>query len=162
MEFGRIGYSLFMVMATVVAGWLLRRQQSSLDLTAAQKWGIAIGGFIGVTFAAKVPFVLSICLSDASASASTGSAGVLGAWMSDGKTVLWGLAGGYVGVEIAKWSLYVRGRTGDSFVIPMAVAIAIGRLGCLVQGCCYGVTTNQSWGLRSMPADGGQLLRHPA
>ena len=79
-----------MVMATVVAGWLLRRQQSSLDLTAAQKWGIAIGGFIGVTFAAKVPFVLSMGLSDASASASTGSAGVLGAWMSDGKTVLWG------------------------------------------------------------------------
>lgn len=142
-----------MVVATIVAGWLLRRQQSSLNLSTTQKWGIAIGGFIGATFAAKVPFVLDHHYQ---------SGNVLGAWMGDGKTVLWGLAGGYVGVEVAKWSLYVRGRTGDTFVIPVTVAIAIGRLGCIAQGCCYGIPTNQSWGLRSLPADGGQLLRHPA
>ena len=57
----------------------------------------------------------------------------------------------------------MRVSTGDSFVIPVAIAIAIGRIGCLLYGCCYGVATNQDWGLRfSAAEDGGLLLRHPA
>lgn len=152
MDFGRFGYSFFMVLATLVAGFLYRRQKRTIAMTKTQRWGIGIGGLVGATFAAKIPFILE----------AGGSASVFDAWLSDGKTVLWGLAGGYVGVEVAKWSLYVRGKTGDSFVIPVAVAIAIGRMGCLVQGCCYGIPTNQSWGLRSIPADSGALLRHPA
>lgn len=166
-ESGRIGYSFCMVLATVVAAWLLRQHQSTLQLTTTQKWGIAIGGFIGATFAAKIPFVLSSQLGIGDGSSGTlnpslPASTIVGAWLSDGKTVLWGLAGGYIGVEVAKWSLYVRGKTGDSFVIPVAVAIAIGRMGCLFQGCCYGIPTNQSWGVLSMAADQGQLLRHPA
>jgi hypothetical protein len=151
-EWGRVGYTFFMLLATGVAGWLYRRNQASSELRSGQKLGIAIGGIIGATFAAKVPFILT----------SDPSAGVLAAWFGDGKTVLWGLAGGYVGVEVAKWSLYVRGRTGNRFVVPVAAAIAIGRLGCLFNGCCYGIPTDQSWGVRSIAADGGVLLRHPA
>ncbi|MEO1524741.1 MAG: prolipoprotein diacylglyceryl transferase family protein [Planctomycetota bacterium] len=152
MDFGRVGYSLFMVLATIVAGWLYRRDGAVSTLSSLQKIGIAIGGLIGATFAAKLPFILT----------SDPSAGVMLAWFGDGKTILWGLAGGYLGVEVAKWSLHVTERTGDHFVIPVAAAIAIGRLGCLCQGCCYGIATNQAWGMRSIPADGGELLRHPA
>ena len=151
-EYGRLGYGMSMLLATLAAGYLYRRQSSASELTPLQKWGIAIGGFIGATFAAKIPFVL----------ADDGTHGVLAAWMSDGKTVLWALAGGYLGVEAAKWSLYVRARTGDRFVIPVAAAIAIGRTGCLCQGCCFGIPTDQSWGIRSLAADGGEILRHPA
>ena len=151
MDAGRLGYSLFMVLATVAAGFLYRRGSRESELTAAQKLGIAIGAFIGATFAAKLPFLIT----------SDPNAGVLASWLGDGKTVLWGLAGGYLGVEVAKWSLYVRERTGDRFVVPVAAAIAIGRLGCLSYGCCYGVPTDQSWGVRSSMADGAAVLRHP-
>lgn len=152
MDFGRAGYAFFMVLATVASAWLYRRSDAPSQLTPLQKLGIAIGGFIGATFSAKLPFILT----------SDPAAGLLNAWFGDGKTVLWGLAGGYLGVEVAKWSFHVTERTGDRFVIPVAVAIAVGRLGCLCQGCCYGIATDQSWGIRSMPADGGELLRHPA
>lgn len=152
MDLGRAGYLFFMLVATVVAAWIYRRGAEPNTFSPVQKIGIAIGGLIGATFSAKLPFILT----------SDPSAGVMAAWFSDGKTVLWGLAGGYLGVELAKWSLYVTQRTGDRFVLPVAAAIAIGRLGCLCQGCCYGIATDQTWGLRSLPADGGGLLRHPA
>lgn len=148
----RVAYSICMVLATIVAGVLLRRRQTKLTLQPMQKWGIAIGGLVGATFAAKLPFILG----------ADPAGGVVGAWLSDGKTILWGLAGGYLGVELAKWAFLVKTSTGDSFVIPVAVAIAIGRVGCLLFGCCYGIETNQSWGIRYLTApDAGVLLRHP-
>ncbi|WP_436714607.1 prolipoprotein diacylglyceryl transferase family protein [Roseiconus lacunae] len=151
-NFGRLGYAGAMVFATLVAGWLYRRGQDTSELTREQRWGIAFGGVLGATFAAKIPFVLG----------STTTGGWFGLWLSDGKTLLWGLTGGYIGVEVAKWSLYVRQRTGDRFTVPVAVAIGIGRIGCLFNGCCYGVPTDDSWGVRSGLADGGRVLRHPA
>lgn len=142
-----------MVIATVVAGLLLRRRQQNLDLDKVQKIGIAIGGLIGATLAAKLPFILG----------ADPAGGLFGAWLSDGKTILWALVGGYIGVEVAKWSVHVTTRTGDSFVIPVAIAIAIGRVGCLLYGCCYGIETDQTWGLQFIAApDGGAVLRHPA
>ena len=141
-----------MLFATFCAAWILKRSQQSLRLTGQQRMGIAVGGIVGATFAAKLPFILG----------ADPSAGVWAAWMSDGKTILWGLAGGYWGVELAKWSLHIQRSTGDTFVVAVAVAVGIGRLGCLLYGCCYGVETNQTWGLRFPAApDAGNLLRHP-
>lgn len=148
----RLAYTLCMIAATVVAGFLLRRRQTGLGLDPMQRWGIAIGGLIGATFAAKLPFILG----------ADPDASLADAWLSDGKTILWGLTGGYVGVELAKWSLLVTKSTGDSFVIPVAVAIAIGRVGCFLFGCCFGIPTDQSWGVAFVTApDAGSLLRHP-
>ena len=148
----RIAYLLSMIVASAVAALLIRRGQSNLQLSTVQKLGVALGGLIGATFAAKLPFILG----------ADPNAGLVAAWMSDGKTVLWGLAGGYLGVELAKWSLHLQISTGDTFILPVALAIAIGRFGCLLYGCCYGIETNQAWGLRFIHApDAGTLLRHP-
>lgn len=55
-----------------------------------------------------------------------------------GRTVLGGLLGGFASVELAKRALGVRHATGSSFALPLAVALAFGRLGCLFGGCCAG------------------------
>ncbi|GAA5510541.1 prolipoprotein diacylglyceryl transferase [Novipirellula caenicola] len=150
----RIAYAVCMGLAAVIATYWIRRRQRSMNLDTMQRIGILVGGLVGATVGAKLPFLL----------AGTFAGGnPLDLWFSDGKTVLWGLAGGYLGVEFAKWTFYVRVSTGDSFVIPIAIAIAIGRIGCLLYGCCYGIATNQQWGMRFPTADdGGLLLRHPA
>jgi len=139
-----------MLLATLVVGWVLRKSQRDLPLDRFQRVSILIGGFVGATFAAKLPFLLS---------GTTG--GFWGAWLGDGKTILWGLVGGYMGVELGKWASYARTRTGDSFVVAIASGVAVGRIGCLLYGCCYGVPTDLPWGIRFMNADSLTEPRHP-
>ena len=50
-------------------------------------------------------------------------------------------------MELAKRLLEVRIKTGDSFAVPLALAMAVGRWGCFCNGCCYGVETTLPWGV---------------
>ena len=88
-----------------------------------------------------------------------GAAGAPGpaAWLSDGKTIVAGLAGAYLAVEWAKRVLGVRVKTGDTFALPLALALAVGRWGCFFNGCCYGVETGLPWGVNF----GDGVRRHP-
>lgn len=145
-----VRYSLVMVAAVAVMSVLLRRWQTRLPLAWWEKLGLGLGGFCGAMIGAKLPFVLA----DWNALVS----GV--GWLGDGKTILCGIVGGYFGVELAKWTLDVRVKTGDSFAVPVAVGVALGRLGCFVGGCCYGVPTNLPWGV-CFARSGDALPRHP-
>lgn len=77
-----------------------------------------------------------------------------------GKTIVGGLLGGLVAVEWVKRRLGETRRTGDLFVIPLCVGMAIGRIGCLLGGLedhTYGIATGLPWG-----ADFGDgIRRHP-
>lgn len=80
-----------------------------------------------------------------------------------GRTVLGGILGGSIAVELVKPALGIRQATGDSFAAPLAIALACGRVGCLLTGCCAGkVATPGSWwhGLAMTARDG--LPRFPA
>jgi phosphatidylglycerol:prolipoprotein diacylglycerol transferase len=136
-----------MLAAVGTAAILSRRTQRSLSLTLRQRIALGMGAFVGAMIGAKLPFVLSDwegLLSGA-------------AWLDNGKTIVFGLVGGYLGVELAKWSLDIRTKTGDSFAVPVAAAIAIGRIACFVGGCCYGKETSLPWGVDF----GDGIRRHP-
>lgn len=138
------------MMAAIVVGLLLaKRSQRNSPLTRGQRWGVALGAYCGAMIGSKLPFVFS----DWEAFLS----GV--AWFSDGKTILCGLVGGYLGVEVAKWCLDIRVKTGDTFAVPVPAAIAVGRLACYYAGCCYGSPTNGPWGVVFPTVD--QTARHP-
>lgn len=140
-------FPLIMLAALVAGIALSQRRQAKLALTGAQRVAIAIGAFCGGMLGSKLPFAL----------ADPRGALCVQAWISDGKTILFGLAGGYVGVEIAKAIVGVQTKTGDSFAIPVAVSIGIGRLGCFVGRCCYGQPTSLPWGIDF----GDGIPRHP-
>jgi len=82
------------------------------------------------------------------------------AFLLGGKTVVGGLIGGLVGVELTKKALGVTGRTGDLFALPLAVGIAIGRIGCFLEGLpdrTFGTETSLPWGIDF----GDGIRRHP-
>lgn len=62
------------------------------------------------------------------------------AWMQwlSGKTIVGALIGGFVFVEIGKALLGERRVTGDFFAVVAPLGIAVGRVGCRVNGCCPG------------------------
>ena len=62
-----------------------------------------------------------------------------------GKSVLGALLGGYAGVEIAKRAIGYTESTGDWFAIVAPLGIALGRVGCLLHGCCTGVVCEPAW-----------------
>lgn len=77
-----------------------------------------------------------------------------------GKTIVGGLLGGLIGVElIKKWNGITR-STGDILAYPLMAAIAIGRIGCFLTGPIdktAGLPTALPWGI----AMGDSVRRHP-
>lgn len=142
-------YMLIMSAAILTGVVIARRTQAGLPLSPREKFFIGLGAFCGAMIGAKLPFVLSDW--DGLVSGA--------AWFASGKTILLGLVGGYFGVELAKWLLGVRVKTGDSFAVPVAAAVGIGRLGCFHAGCCYGTPTDLPWGVVFPAVDA--LPRHP-
>lgn len=84
-----------------------------------------------------------------------------GDWLQPGgKTIVGGLLGGWLAVELLKLVMHLRTRTGDLFAVPLCVGIAIGRLGCFFAGLAddtYGVATKLPWGVDF----GDGVRRHP-
>ena len=68
-------------------------------------------------------------------------------WMiwATGKTILGALLGGYAGVEIAKKVTGYTQATGDWFAVIAPVGIVLGRVGCLLHGCCLGKECAAAW-----------------
>lgn len=65
--------------------------------------------------------------------------------LATGKSVIGALLGGYLGVEIAKKLLGYTAPTGDLFAVVAPLGIGIGRIGCLLHGCCMGRVCEPAW-----------------
>ena len=77
-----------------------------------------------------------------------------------GKTIVGGLLGGWIAVEIVKKVVGIQSRTGDLFAVPLCIGIAIGRVGCFLAGLpddTYGTPTSLPWGVDF----GDGIRRHP-
>jgi phosphatidylglycerol---prolipoprotein diacylglyceryl transferase len=150
----RLVYAAFMVLALAV--FLVTRHFVPKPAgLAALPWRkralIALSAFVGGSLGSKLPFVPvnpTQWLDYAS-------------WANDGKTVVAGLIGAYLAVELTKWALDVRVKTGDTFALPLALALSVGRWGCFCNGCCYGVETSLPWGVMFLMPDGQWLKCHP-
>ena len=90
--------------------------------------------------------------------------GTFNSWLSGqvglARSVEGALAGAIFSIEIFKRANGITVRTGAIYALPMALGIAIGRIGCLLSGLedfTHGIPTGANWGWDF----GDGILRHP-
>ena len=66
---------------------------------------------------------------------------------NSGKSLIGALAGGYLGTVLAKRAFGYTRSTGDCYVLAIAVASAIGRVGCFLSELPLGTPTTLPWGV---------------
>lgn len=145
-------YAVLVGLAFLVALVVRRAETRRLGYAAepGHRW-VGVGALVGAAVGAKVGMILF--------TPWAGWVDVL-ARMTDldftGKTVVGGLIGGFIGVEIAKRRVGITHSTGDGWALSLPLAQAVGRLGCFLNGCCYGSQTDGPWGVAL-----GGVSRHP-
>ena len=133
---------------------LRKRQQGQKSLTQGRSFVLLLGCLFGAAVGNKAVFWLEY---PQLWSAAVHSPAL---WLQ-GQSIVGGLLGGWIGVELAKWFSGWRGpRTGDDFVPAILTGIIIGRIGCFLAGLndgTYGVPTKLPWGIDF----GDGIPRHP-
>lgn len=69
------------------------------------------------------------------------------------------IGGVLLGVYYTKKAQISTWHLADVIALYIPLGHMIGRVGCLLSGCCYGVETDLAWAMRCSSAD--DLLRHP-
>lgn len=130
--------------------YLKKRDRLSSDT----RLSVGIGAIAGAVIGAKLLALAS--LSDANMFREFG----ITAFLLGGKTIVGALAGGIIGVEVAKFFAGEKQSTGDIYVYPLIVGMMLGRVGCFLTG-----VSDETVGLRSsLPwafDQGDGIARHP-
>jgi phosphatidylglycerol---prolipoprotein diacylglyceryl transferase len=147
-------HTLFEVLAYIVGYQAYRRSRlrSGDFLPDEQRWIIIAAAAIGAMLGSRILGLLEqIPLSQIT-------------WrtllLPGGKTIVGGLLGGWIAVELTKRIRHIRSRTGDLFAVPLCIGIAVGRIGCLLAGLAddtYGTPTSLPWAIDF----GDGIPRHP-
>ena len=131
-----------------------QRKRSSDAIASETRYALIAGAALGGALGAKI---LHWFYNPALTLAHINDVGFL----LNGKTIVGGLLGGLIGVEITKKLVHETRSTGDLYVLPLCVGIALGRVGCFLTGLddlTYGAATQLPWGVNF----GDGIARHPA
>ena len=132
-----------------------------LAAAAAGLWLTRIEKIAFPAVTTDLPYLAAILLGAGVGAYVFGTANM---WLSDvpgfGRSIEGAVAGGIVAVELYKRAASIRTRTGARFALPLAVGVAVGRIGCYLAGLddfTYGTPTALPWGHDF----GDGVARHP-
>jgi prolipoprotein diacylglyceryltransferase len=77
------------------------------------------------------------------------------------RSIIGGLAGGYLAIVLSKRALGYSRSTGDHYAAAIALALAIGRVGCFLSELPLGTPTDLPWGIRIAPDAAAAFPRCP-
>lgn len=135
-------YPLLLVLGIVLAA---HRWERGLASTAGVRLELVfLGGLFGMAIGAKLGYALAEGLWTLPSELPRGSLDAW-IWVLGGKTITGGLLGAYAGVEVAKRAIGLREPTGDLFALTVPASLMLGRVGCLLEGCCLGRVIDARW-----------------
>lgn len=132
--------------------YVFLRKRSADEISSNNRLSIIIGATLGALIGSRIigfteyPFI--------NYSENT--------WIEllNAKSIMGGLFGGLLGVEIVKKVIGEKSSSGDLFTFPIILGIFIGRVGCFLSGTndfTYGKETSSIFGMDL----GDGILRHP-
>jgi phosphatidylglycerol:prolipoprotein diacylglycerol transferase len=77
------------------------------------------------------------------------------------RSIIGGLAGGYVAIVLSKRALGYTLSTGDQYAAAIPLALAIGRVGCFLSELPLGTPTDLPWGMTVSPEAAAAFPRCP-
>lgn len=155
-QIAHVVHYVFEWAALITGFWLyrlIRRTSGQSGVLEATAFPVVLGCIMGAAIGNKLVFWLEF------PHLWTANAHDPLAWFM-GQSIVGGLLGGWIGVELGKKVAGVTSRTGDDFVIPILIGILIGRIGCFLAGLndgTYGIATALPWGVDF----GDGIPRHP-
>ena len=147
-------YRFSLACAVMLGSLLVFRRLRNAGFSQSQAFNALLVGYFLVTAG---PFLLNFAFQAVLNGITGGSEQVF-----EGSTVL-----GVITALILYAALYARahsmpiGAALDLVVPVLPLAQAIGRIGCLMAGCCYGKVTSSAWGAYLPDDQGRWALRHP-
>lgn len=129
------------------------RQRTGDVLSQEHRLGVVVAAVLGGLAGSRLLYLVEGA--GAVAGLATDTDVLLG-----GKSIVGGLLGGVMAVEITKKWLGVKVATGDLLALPLVIGMAIGRVGCFLTGLAdqtYGIATTLPWGVDF----GDGIARHP-
>jgi len=139
------GFGFMLFVSFVASMWLIGRRAEQEGISRDAVFDLALPVFIGGIVGARIVFMIQYGVP----------------WTQffrfwEGGIVFYGsAAGGWIGYALARW--FSRGRLrfstwrlADAVAPALCLGLAIGRVGCLLNGCCYGQVClpNEDFGIR--------------
>ncbi|MEI6545165.1 MAG: prolipoprotein diacylglyceryl transferase family protein, partial [Methylococcales bacterium] len=130
---------------------LIKKRKKLEGITQGTTFTVILGCIFGAAIGNKLMFVFE-----------NPQLWIENGWLSllQGQSIVGGLLGGLIGVEITKKIIGINYSTGGDFVLPLIVGTLIGRIGCFLAGLhdgTFGLPTTLPWGIDF----GDGIFRHP-
>lgn len=131
----REAYQGCVILASLVAGMLIRKDSATWVLVDREKWLIFGVALAGALTGCAIPAYFSGGLIE----------NIAWSVLIAPKTVMGGLLASFLFVALYKRIVALDYDTSDGFARGAIAAMAIGRIGCIFQHCCYG--RKADWGM---------------
>lgn len=144
------GYGFMLFVGFVAATWTAQRRAQRAGLQDDFVWDLAVWGLLAGIGGARLFYVIQYHDRVFRPGMSTGQLLLAFFKLPDGGLVLYG--GLITGIGFYLWFCRRRGldalATADLLMPSVFLGVAFGRVGCFLNGCCWGAPCALPWGVR--------------
>lgn len=147
----------FALIGVAVATVFARRRVKPLGMTWGDMFDVSLAGLIGGAVGAKLFYAIPLVIRGVS------TVGELASDWSGGSAMYGGWIGGTaVGALAARIKKFPPLSVIDGAATGFPLGFAIGKIGCFLAGCCYGVRTDAWWGVSFAPGSLAYRTQYPS
>lgn len=130
---------MIMLGVLVLVGWMLWQVKKGDKISSETVLTAALVAVPSAIIVSRLLFLIDRWV-------QYGSPGPL--WGFEGLTIWGAILGATLGIWVySRFTKFPFGHFMDLVALPTILAQALGRIGCTINGCCYGVETSLPWGV---------------